>query len=46
MIRIVAMARNTSVFLYENGIPEPDTGAPHHAGREDHAFPAMVMKKS
>jgi hypothetical protein len=29
------MARNTSVILYENGIPEPGTGTPHHAGRED-----------
>jgi hypothetical protein len=46
MIRIVVIARNTPVILYENGIPEPGTGAPHRAGREDQVFPAVAMKKS
>ena len=46
MIRIVAMARNTPVILYENGIPEPCTDAPHRAEREDSVFQAMAMKKS
>jgi hypothetical protein len=38
--------KNTPVILHENGIPEPGTGAPQHAGGEDQVFPAMVMKKS
>jgi hypothetical protein len=46
MIRIVAMARNTPVILYENGIPQPGTAAPRCAEREDQALQAMVMKKS
>jgi hypothetical protein len=46
MIKIVAMARNTPVILDENDLPSPDTGAPHHTGREDQAFLGMVLKQS